>query len=156
MSKSNFTCIEDVGSSRWTRRPLNMASKCNLYKSWSYFEGNALAGNEIHSNHKTSCITMNHTFKCMSSTSAERSLGHFRTQMAYKVKSSQKWSEDLTQAQDMIVHIENGGFNYLALETRVSMAKTLRGRSPNCAWCTIPIRGQNLSKGEEQRPRISL
>ena len=69
----------------------------------------------------------------MSSTSAERSLGHFRTQMAYKVKSSQKWSEDLTQAQDMIVHIENGGFNYLALETRVSMAKTLRGRSPNCA-----------------------
>ena len=62
---------------------------------------------------------MNHTFECMSSTSAERSMGHFRTQMAYKIKSSQKWSEDLTQAQDMTVHIENGGFNYLALETRV-------------------------------------
>ena len=58
---------------------------------------------------------MNHTFECMSSTSAERSLGHFITQMAYKIKSSQKWSEDLTQAQDMIVHIENGSFNYLAL-----------------------------------------
>ena len=76
--------------------------------------------------------------------------------MAYKIKSSQKWSEDLTQAQDMIVHIENGGFTYLALETRVSMAKALRGRAPYCAWCTIPIRGQNLCKGEEQRPHIWL
>ena len=62
---------------------------------------------------------MNHTFKCISSKSAEGSPGHFRTQMAYKIKSSQKWSEDLTQAQDMIVHTENGGFNYLAVETRV-------------------------------------
>lgn len=76
---------------------------------------------------------MNHTFECMSSTSAERSLRHFITQMAYKIKSSQKWSEDLTQAQDMIVHIENVSFNYLALETRVSMAKALRGRAPYCA-----------------------
>ena len=56
----------------------------------------------------------------------------------------------------MIVHIENGGFNYLPLETRVSMAKALWGRAPYCAWCTIPIRGQNPSKGEELRPRISL
>ena len=65
---------------------------------------------------------MNHTFECMSSTGAERSLGHFRTQMAYKIKSSQKSSEDLTKVQDMIVQTDDGGCNYLALETRVSMA----------------------------------
>ena len=137
MSKSNFTCIEAVGSSRWTRRPLNMASKCNLYKSWSYFEGNALAGNEIHSNHKTTYYPALqwtiHSSACL----PQALKGHWGiSEPKWHTKLNQVKS-DLTQAQDMIVHIENGGFTYLALETRVSMAKALRGRAPYCAWCTI-------------------
>ena len=109
MSKSNFTCIEAAGSSRWTRRPLNMASKCNLYKSWSYFEGNALAGNEIHSNHKTTYYSALqwtiHSSACLPQ-ALKGQWGISEPKWHTKLNRVESSLRSLTQAQDMIVHME--------------------------------------------------